>query len=118
MPHGPGLLEFVVALAHPRYTPAEAVIRRLLPPAPAAGGERPRRPLEKGERMKTMQRTKRKKLRLGGLRIEGFETLPGRPGITRLDVTAVGECGDTADMWVCQSFEDCPPSHPFQKMCS
>jgi hypothetical protein len=59
----------------------------------------------------------KKKLLVSELRVERFELVDRGAGITVLEVTAAGECGDTEDMWVCQSFESCPPSHPFQKEC-
>ncbi|HEX5725967.1 MAG TPA: hypothetical protein VFX98_10915 [Longimicrobiaceae bacterium] len=61
------------------------------------------------------------RLSLDELAVDSFETKAGsadpRGTVRGLEVTAPTPCGDTEDMWVCQSFESCPPSHPYQKIC-
>ena len=59
----------------------------------------------------------RKKLRVSELKVEAFRTVDREAGPAVMMVTDAPECGDTIDMWVCQSFESCPPSHPYQKNC-
>lgn len=57
-----------------------------------------------------------KKLHLNDLKVEGFATVE-RGGVAVLEVTQGDDCGDTQDIWACQSFERCPESHPYQKIC-
>ncbi len=65
-----------------------------------------------------MEQKSKKKLRVGDLQVEPFE--PGtreEGGVAVMEMTSPEPCGETDDFWACASYERCPESHPYQKIC-
>lgn len=61
---------------------------------------------------------KLKKLRVGDLKVEGFEPVKrDEADIAVMDISSPEPCGETEDIWACASYERCPESHPYQKIC-
>lgn len=57
------------------------------------------------------------KLQVSELEVETFELVDDEVGIAVMDISSPEPCGDTENMWRCASYDDCPESHPYQKVC-
>lgn len=57
------------------------------------------------------------KLQVSELEVETFEPVADEVGIAVMDISSPEPCGDTANIWQCSSYDDCPESHPYQKVC-